>query len=98
VGSVTSAKATSGRSGHAIVLRYMASDHLSPTATAVRVVVRNAHGKTVKTFSLGKHKTGAWLHVSWTPKARGTYHYYVYAKYLAGNNQSKLGSARVAVR
>ena len=33
-----------------------------------------------------------------TPKAKGTYRYYVYAKDSAGNAQSKVGSAKVVVR
>ena len=32
----------------------------------------------------------AWHSAKWQPKAKGTYRYYVYAKDLAGNAQSKV--------
>ena len=98
VGPLTYAKATSGTHRRKISLRYKITDKLSVAALAVRVVVRNAHGKAVRSFSLGARKVSARQRVSWKPKARGTYRYYVYAKDLAGNGQSKLGLAKVVVR
>jgi len=98
VGPVTRAAATSGRRGHAIVLHYEVTDKLSVVAMAVRVVVRNSRSKTVRSFSLGARKIAYWQRVSWVPGTRGTYHYYVYAKDLAGNTQSKHGLAKVVVR
>ena len=52
----------------------------------------------MKSFSLGTRNTATWYSVRWKPKAKGTYRYYVYAKDLAGNAQSKVGSAKVVVR
>ena len=98
LGPVTATRSTSGRKGRAIVLRYKVSDALSPKATAIRIVVKNSHGIAVKTFRPTAKNTATWYSVKWTPKARGTYRYYVYAKDLAGNAQSKVGSARVVVR
>jgi len=97
-GPITLARSASGRKGHAIVLHYKISDALSPTATAVRLVVKNSHGKVVKRFSWASRTIATWYIVRWTPKAKGSYHYFVYGKDLAGNAQSKVGSARVVVK
>ena len=97
-GPVTAAKATSGRRGRAITLRYSITDNLSPKATAIRIVVRNSRGAAVKTIRPTARNTATWYSAKWTPKARGTYRYYVYVKDLAGNGQSKVESARVVVR
>jgi len=97
-GPVAAAKATSGRRGRAIVLRYKIADLLSPRAKAIRIVVKNSHGTTVKTIRPTTKATATWYSVKWTPKARGTFRYYVYAKDLAGNAQRIKGSAKVVVR
>jgi C1A family cysteine protease len=97
-GPVTAAKAASGRKGRAIVLRYKITDALSPKATAIRIVVKNSRGTTVKTFKPATRNTGTWYSVKWTPKARGTFRYSVYAKDLAGNAQGTRGSAKVVVK
>jgi hypothetical protein len=97
-GPVTAAKAASGRKGRSVALRYKVSDNLSPQATAVKLVVKTARGKKVKSFSLGTKGTAAWYSFKWKPRARRTYRYYVYAKDAAGNPQSRVGSARVVVR
>jgi hypothetical protein len=97
-GPTTVGKAASGRKGRAIALRYRLTDNLSPQATAVKVVVKNARGKKVASFSAGTKKTAAWYSVKWKPRAKGSYRYYVYGKDLAGNAQRKVGSARVVVR
>ena len=49
-GPITYASATSGRKGHAIVLRYKFTDKLSPRATAIKIVVKNSRNVTIKTF------------------------------------------------
>jgi hypothetical protein len=97
-GPVTAGKAASGRRSRAIALRYRLADNLSPQATAVKVVVKNARGKKVASFSAGRRNTATWYSVKWKPKVKGTYRYYVYGKDLAGNAQSKVGSAKVVVR
>jgi hypothetical protein len=97
-GPVTAANATSGRAGYAIALRFRVGDNLSPKATAIRIVVKNGRGTVVKTIRPTTRNTGTWYSAGWTPKAKGTYRYYVYAKDLAGNPQSETGSARVVVR
>jgi hypothetical protein len=100
-GPVTAGKTISGRKGKTISLRCRATDNLSPTVWAPRVVIKNARGKvvkTIKTSATTSRRSGAWFSVTWKPSARGTYRYYVYAKDLAGNVQSKVGSARVTVR
>jgi hypothetical protein len=97
-GPVTKARSASGRRARALSLRYLVSDALSPTATSLRIVVRNARGKTVRTLRSANCRTGAWQAVKWTPKARGTYRYSVYAADLAGNVQASVGSGKVRVR
>lgn len=98
VGPTTFAKAASGRKGHVIFLRYKVTDDRSATAVSTCVVIRNAKGNVAKRFSLGTRTIATWHRVKWTPRAKGTYRYYIYAKDLAGNTQSKVGSAKVTVR
>ena len=97
LGPVTAAKATSGRQGHATVLRYRVADALSPRATNIKIVVKNSRSVTIKTFRPTTKDTGSWHSVKWTPKARGAFRYYVYAKDLARNAQRIKGSAKVVV-
>ena len=98
-GPITKAKLTYARVNHAVRLPYKATDNLSPKVKGVKVVVKNSHGTTVKTIWVSTAKyVNTWYSVSWTPKAKGTYRYYVYAKDLAGNAQSVRGSAKVVVR
>jgi photosystem II stability/assembly factor-like uncharacterized protein len=97
-GPTTSAKAASGRKGHAIDLEYRIDDNLSAQASNVTLLVKNANGTVVKRFDLGTKSTATWYTVKWRPGAKGTYRYSVYAKDLAGNAQSKVGSAKVTVR
>ena len=98
VGPTTLAKAAKGHKGKAIALRYLVRDNLSPQAVAVTLTVRNSHGKLVKRFVLGTRPISTWCVARWTPKAKGTYRYTVTAKDLAGNRQTKSGSAKIAVR
>ncbi len=97
-GPVTAGKATSGRVNRVIYLRYKIGDNLSPKAKAIKIVVKNRAGKTVKTFRPTTKNTATWYRVKWVPKRKGTYRYYVYAKDLAGNAQRTRGSAKVVVR
>jgi hypothetical protein len=97
-GPVTAAKAARGKKRHAVTLRYRVDDALSPEATAVSIVVRNARGKTVKTIGVGTCSIGTWQSAKWTPRAKGTYRFTVFAEDLAGNVQTEAGSARVTVR
>jgi hypothetical protein len=97
VGPSIAARRAAGKKGQAIILRYRIGD-LSPTAVSVRVVVRNAHGRVVATIALGRVTTGHWHVARWVPKARGTYHYSVFARDLAGNPPTQEGQASVRVR
>ena len=96
IGPVTKAKAAAGSAGKAISLKYLASDNLSPQAIAVKLIIKNAKHKVV--ISLGTEKAATWYAVKWKPKAKGIYTYSVYASDLAGNMQSKVGSARITVK
>jgi hypothetical protein len=98
-GPVTKAKLTYAKVNRAVALSYKATDNLSPQVGGVKVVVKNSHGTTVKTISVSALKNvNSWYSVKWTPKAKGTYRYYVYAKDLAGNAQSVRGWAKVIVK
>jgi hypothetical protein len=97
-GPTTQAKAASGRTAKPITLRYEVRDDLSPRAQAVTIVVRNAHGKAVKTLSAGTVSSGVWHSLKWTPKAWGSYTFSAAAKDLAGNKQTKAVAAKVTVK
>jgi hypothetical protein len=100
-GPVTHAKAASGRVGRYISLRYKVTDDQSFLVWNVKLVVRNAKGRTVKSFrsgEFGSREAGVWHAFRWKPKARGVYRFAVYAEDTAGNGQSRVGSARVVVR
>jgi len=98
VGPTTIAKLASGHKGKAIALKCWVSDTSSPRATSVTLTIRNSHKKVVKTFKLQTKKVSAWYAVKWRPKVRGTYRYTVTAKDLAGNKQTKAGSAKITVK
>jgi hypothetical protein len=76
----------------------LVSDNLSPQATAVTLTIRNSHKKVVKTLTLGTKTVSVWYAVKWTPKAKGSYTYTVTASDLAGNTQTKAGSAKITVK
>ena len=97
VGPSIVARRAAGKVGQAIGLRYRVDD-LSPTATSVRVVVRNARGRVVATLAPGKVATGQWHVARWVPKARGAYRYSVSARDLAGNPPAQRGQAFVRVK
>lgn len=94
----TFGKAAKGKARRAIKLRYRITDNLSSQATAVRLLVKNKRGKTLKTFPLGTKSTGTWYSVKWKPRSKGTYRYYVYAKDLAGNTQLKAAGGKITVK
>jgi len=98
-GPTISTKNARGNVGRGIALKLCVDDALSPQATAITVVVRNARGTAVMLWTAsGTRATGAWMSRGWTPRAKGTYRYYVSATDLAGNAQGKVGSAKVTVR
>ena len=98
VGPTTVAQPASGHKGKAVLLRYRLRDNLSPLARSVTLTVRNSHNTVVKTFKLGTEKISTWYALEWTPKAKGSYRYTVYAKDLAGNEQARAGSATITVK
>lgn len=98
LGPTTAAKSAGGLRGTAISLAYRITDALSPKATAIRILVKNSRGATVKTIRPATRSTATWYTARWTPGARGAYRYSVYAKDLAGNAQHIRGSAKVVVR
>ena len=97
-GPTTAGKAASGKKGHSISLKYKIADKLSTSATAVTLTVKNAKGKVTRKFVLGTKATNVWLSAKWTPKAKGKYSYSTTATDLAGNKQTKVGSAKVIVK
>jgi hypothetical protein len=97
-GPVTAAEAASGTAGHALNLRYLVRDTLSPSLTDVRLVVKNAKDEVVKSFTCGTRRVANWYAVAWKPTAKGTYRYFVYGTDLAGNKQAKVGSAKITVK
>ena len=98
VGPTTVAQPASGHKGKAVLLRYRLRDNLSPLATSVTLIVRNSHNTVVTTFKLGSEKISTWYALEWTPRAKGSYRYTVYAKDLAGNQQVGAGSATITVK
>ncbi len=98
VGPTTVAQPASGHKGKAVLLRYRLRDNLSPLATSVTLIVRNSHNTVVTTFKLGSEKISTWYALEWTPRAKGSYRYTVYAKDLAGNEQVGAGSATITVK
>ena len=84
--------------GHEATLKMVVREHLSPKAT-VTVVIRNRKGQVVKTLALGRRTTNKTLVARFRCNLRrGTYRYSVRARDLAGNRQSKAGSALLLVR
>jgi hypothetical protein len=76
-------------------------DSLSPQATCV-LRIKTARGKTVKTFTWGYddvRPAGKWWYTNYRcTLKKGTYRIFVTGKDLAGNNQSKVGKAKLVVR
>ena len=84
--------------GRAVSLHYVVRDALSPQAWDIKLVVKSKSGKIVKVISRGSNSTGSWHLVRWKAQVSGIYHYCVYARDLAGNSQSRLGTAVIKVR
>ncbi len=83
--------------GKVATLHLLVREHLSPKAT-VTVLIRR-HGRLVKTLALGRRATNKALVARFRCNlARGVYRYSVRARDLAGNRQSKAGSALLVVR
>jgi len=81
-------KATVKR-GKKAKLFFKVTDALSPQVT-VKIIVKNAKGKKVKTVSPGKKATGKLLSASFKCKLpEGKYQFFVYGTDLAGNKQVK---------
>ncbi|MGD0166256.1 MAG: hypothetical protein ABSC51_03080, partial [Gaiellaceae bacterium] len=97
-GPTTVTKSASGRKGRPITLKFWVRDNLSPRATSVVLIIRNNHKKVVKTLKLGNEKILVGHAVKWTPKGKGVYRYTVHAKDLAGNTQTRAGSAKITVK
>ncbi len=98
VGPTTSAKSVSGHRHKAITLKALVRDNLSPQVKAVTLTIRNSHKKVVKRLTLGTKNVSTWYLAKWRPAAKGLYTYTVTATDLAGNRQSRAGSARVTVK
>jgi len=93
-------KACSVRRGRRATLAFKVSD-ARPNAgwATVTIKIKNAHGRIVKSLSVGKKSVNKALSKRFTCKlAKGTYRYSVYAKDAAGNSQSKVGSNKLAVK
>jgi photosystem II stability/assembly factor-like uncharacterized protein len=97
VAPTVSAKAASGKHGHAITLKFRISDNLSPQAQGVAVTIKNSKRKTVKSLVPGTRATGGWLTATWKPKTKGSYTFTVAAKDLAGN-AAKAATAKITVK
>ena len=99
VAPTTHGQDASGKAGKSITLKYKIKDNLSPKAQAISIKIRNSSGEIVKKQSISGTKTiNTWYSFKWTPKAKGTYKYYVYAKDLAGNPQKTAGWAKIKVK
>ncbi len=84
--------------GKTLKLTYKAKDALSPTC-AVTLKLRKTNGDTVKTFSLGQKRSNVSGSYSFKCNlGKGKYRYYVYAKDLAGNPQTSVGSDAFQVK
>ena len=84
--------------GKKLTLTYKASDALSPTC-AVTLKIKNSRGDWVKSWSLGQKRSNAKGTYTFTCNLpKGTYRYYVYAKDLAGNKQTAVGSTSFKVK
>ena len=83
-----------------VKLRFVVADRAPCAGTAsAKIVVKNAHGRKVKTIKVARVKAGAASAVKFRCKlAKGKYRFFVYATDSAGNAQSKIASNRLTVR
>ncbi len=99
VGPVTFGSNVTVKRGATARLRYRATDNASKTITNVVIVVKNSAGEIVQTIEVaGIKRAGFWYSTSFKATTRGVFRYYVYAKDSSGNEQSKVGSARIRVK
>jgi hypothetical protein len=95
----TYGKDARGTARRSMALKYKIKDNMSPKAQSVWIKVRASSGRTQSLTISGTKTINKWFSVSWKPKARGTYKYYVYAKDLAGNAQkAPVGWGKITVR
>jgi photosystem II stability/assembly factor-like uncharacterized protein len=97
-GPTTSARKLNGRLRVPMQLQYRVSDRASIGTSSLHVVLRTAAGKLVHIFKKSAVPTGIWNTLNWTPRARGTCRYYVYAADQAGNRQRNVARGTVVVR
>jgi cytochrome c len=97
---MTSASAASVVKGRKATLKYRIADVAPNAGTATVVIkIKNRSGKVVTTIKAGSKAVNTALSAKFTCKlAKGTYKYYVYATDVAGNAQSKAGSAKLTVK
>jgi len=101
VGPVGSGRNASGLRGQTIPVLFRLDDRVSPSVWDVRVVIKRWSEALVRTFSLGattSRQASRWYSVTWRPKDRGAYPYYVYGRDAAGNEQRLIGYGVISVR
>jgi beta propeller repeat protein len=86
--------------GRYVKLRYKVADAMPGSGVAkVRIRIKSATGKTVKTLQCGARPVNKALTYRFRCKLKkGLYRFFVYASDLAGNTQGKLGSSTLRVR
>jgi flagellar hook assembly protein FlgD len=96
----TTAVAVSAVKGRTAVLKYRVTDAVPNGGKAkVTIKVKNGSGRVVKTITAKSVTVNAAQSARFTcTLAKGVYTYTVYATDVAGNAQSKAGSARLTVR
>ncbi len=97
-GPTTVALKATGLRGRRVSLGYRISDALSSSAIHVRIIIRDRRGRIARQLALPDATTASWRTAKWTPRARGTYRFSVFAQDEAGNRQATVGTARVIVR
>ena len=97
---VTSASAASVVKGRTATLKYKVTETGANAGKATVVIkVKNRAGKVVKTIKAGSVNVNLSLSAKFRcTLAKSTYTYYVYATDVAGNAQSKAGSAKLTVK
>ncbi len=98
VGPKTTASAPSSvKKGTKVTFKYKAND-VSPKCT-ITLKIKRSDGSVARTYSLGKKTSNKSYTYKVNPNlAKGTYKLYTYAKDLAGNAQSKLGTDKFKVK
>jgi predicted deacylase len=94
-GPVTELTAAGGAAGVAFAFSYRISDGLSATATTVRLIVTDGHGRVVKRLAWTSRPTGTWRVARWKPTSQDTYGLRLTAGDEAGNTQVVAASLKV---